>query len=76
MNDLLKVGGCREAGGEKRDVGVRNCLNLINDFLKAPGRHLFLLFSITMEPHCAIEKKKNLLVHVHNKLHQSNLNSF
>ena len=26
MNDLLKVGGCREAGGEKRDVGVRNYL--------------------------------------------------
>ena len=29
-----------------------------------------------MEPHCALGKAKNLLVHVHNKIHQSNLNSF
>jgi len=29
-----------------------------------------------MDTHCAIEKNKNLLSHVHNKIHQPNINSF
>jgi hypothetical protein len=29
-----------------------------------------------MEPHCALKKEQNLLVYLHNKIHQSNLNSF
>ena len=47
-----------------------------NVFLKEPERQIFYLSSVTMEPHCSIGKVKNLLVHVHNKIHQSNLNSF
>ena len=58
-----------------------------NDFLKAPEWYIFykakllpcgrdFLSSATMEPHCALGKTNNLLVHVHNKIHQSNLNSF
>ncbi len=29
-----------------------------------------------MEPHCALKKEYNLLAYLHNKIHQSNLNSF
>ena len=31
-------------------------------FLKVPERHIFHLFSVTMHPHCAFKKAKNLLV--------------
>ncbi len=32
--------------------------------------------SVTMEPHCSLKKKKNLLALLYNKFHQLNLNSF
>ena len=44
-----------------------------NVFLKEPERQIFYLSSVTKKPHCSIGKVKNLLVHVHNKIHQSNL---
>ena len=54
---------------------LRSCLRF-NVFLKVPERHIYRLLSVTMDTHCAFDKAKNLLVHVHNKIHQSNLNSF
>ncbi len=38
-------------------------------FLK---HQISLLFSVTMEPHCSLKKKKNLLALLYNKFHQLN----
>ncbi len=41
-------------------------------FLKNLNGIFSFIFSVTLKPHCALKKNKNLLVYVH----QSNLNSF